>query len=833
MASSYPEDRSGVLASNLVTNEIQTITAENNRNFHFFIPNAAPFFRDGFKIFQNINGTLLPLVENVDYVFVYKFESASLSTMKDVFGGVGFLDLSVEGEFKLTYQTIGGDWILDADRVLEIVANEVFNPRGRTWDQVSGKPTNFGPTSHIQDASDFLSEQEVGDKLDSIAQAIAANASRAAIAAPVTLESLGIPKIGNWGMASIAQAIEGVSSDTIINPLTLNAVLVKLGLTDAAATIAKFNEHIEDLNNPHEDDPETIGLGNVDNVGVTDNQVLLANRDSDTLITLTQLKTYLRMFGCQTAPEDTPTYPVKGALLSSRCTTNYDKIGIFADGLGNTYEDILENNSTDCGYVAPQATNYPPFGTILRYYCLDYDRWKLVADGYGGSYNTFVQANSGDCGYTGGAVTSNPPAGTLLSSYCNGTVLVQTLANGTGGSYENSVPGSPDCASQAQYPARGTLVSTSCENQNEVGKYTDGTGGYYTEVITVNSTKCGYIAVTTPAPVTYAPYGTPMGTQCQGTTLVNVFANGSGGTYTSISQNNSPSCGYVATTTTAAPVTTTTTTTVPLSLTYTDSWSLLTPSSTGTRVVTVTLKGGKPNFTYYVKIYYKGSVQLNGTQLEMIGYPNGNTNYAPFTLTTNSSGTGTYSYTQINATSQNLYGFDDTFQSWAEVTESMTSGLTVAKSNTQIMTVSGFGSTGGYSMINYTTNVWYVVVGSVITYTIAVRGLPANTTFTLRTYIQHVNFQQKTVNSYSVRITTDSVGNALFYITPTIQGNPLGVTAASTIVPDGDYLTWVTLYDAANNAYESTRFYYTWKTGSTLSPSILNTYPSTTGYDIT
>lgn len=97
-----------------------------------------------------------------------------MTATKNIWGGIGFLNLSLSGEFKLEYQTLGGIWTLSDNEILEIVANEIYNPRGRTWDQVNGKSEVFGPTSHIHD---FLTEQEVGEKLDDIAEAIANNAN--------------------------------------------------------------------------------------------------------------------------------------------------------------------------------------------------------------------------------------------------------------------------------------------------------------------------------------------------------------------------------------------------------------------------------------------------------------------------------------------------------------------------------------------------------------------------------------------------------------------------------------------------------------------------------
>lgn len=168
----------------------------------------------------------------------------------------------------------------------------------------------------------------------------------------------------------------GESTVTIINPLTLKAVLSHYGLLNVSQELGDFRLHIQDKNNPHETDKNSVELNKVENRGVAPNEDVLANRDNEGLISLTQLKTYLRTHGCVTAPEGEPTYPEKGALLSYRCTSNYDRIGLFADGMGHTYEKIVEPNSLECGYKAPEKNNYPPHGTILQYYCLDFDRWK-------------------------------------------------------------------------------------------------------------------------------------------------------------------------------------------------------------------------------------------------------------------------------------------------------------------------------------------------------------------------------------------------------------------------------------------------------------------------
>ena len=47
-----------------------------------------------------------------------------------------------------------------------------------------------------------------------------------------------------------------------------------------------------------------------------------------------------------------PTYPLRGTLLNTLCK-GYDQYGVYADGNGGTYEELIESNSTICGYTPP------------------------------------------------------------------------------------------------------------------------------------------------------------------------------------------------------------------------------------------------------------------------------------------------------------------------------------------------------------------------------------------------------------------------------------------------------------------------------------------------
>ena len=53
-----------------------------------------------------------------------------------------------------------------------------------------------------------------------------------------------------------------------------------------------------------------------------------------------------------------PTYPARGTLLNTFCK-GYDQYGNYADGSGGSYEQLIETNSTICGYTPPSP---PPSG---------------------------------------------------------------------------------------------------------------------------------------------------------------------------------------------------------------------------------------------------------------------------------------------------------------------------------------------------------------------------------------------------------------------------------------------------------------------------------------
>ena len=130
---------------------------------------------------------------------------------------------------------------------------------------------------------------------------------------------------------------------------------------------------------------------------------------------------------------------------------------------------------------------YPKAGELIRKVCEDKDQWGIFTDGSGGSYRQLLKANSTNCGYV-----PPPPAGNLISTGCEGTTKWGNFTDGAGGiRRELMVEKSPDCGYVAPPPG-GEPSGTYCQGFDLWGKYTDGNGGFINQLIKANSTECGF-----------------------------------------------------------------------------------------------------------------------------------------------------------------------------------------------------------------------------------------------------------------------------------------------------------------------------------------------------
>ena len=502
----YPLDTNGDLATNKITSERHTITAVNNRNYNFLIPKFAPYHAPSMRVYLEEGNTLMPLAQGSDWNYAMEFSGATLATGKPIYGAVSFNNLNFSGQVIIEYQTLGGEYTLAIDKLTEVIANIIYNPRGVTWEEIVGLPSMFPPIDHPWNFDDMVGMTEVKESLDEIAHAILARSGGNIDdhlrdfnnPHQTTKHQIELGNVENFPPATIAQGIAGLSNSALITPMVLRAVVEELGLLNLSEAIDEFRRHLTVRDNPHETTKAQVQLGHVENLPVASPSDILAKRKVRKYVTLDQLMEYLALHGCK--PTDNPEleHPPKNALLSVYCN-NLNRMGIYADGIGGSYEKIIEIDSRDCGYVPPKPTQHPVNGTILSKYCIGVDQFHILADGVGGTFSRPAQLNSPDCGYTG--PVDHPAAGTVLATRCDGKTLIKTVANGTGGSTEQREENSSSCTSPTpSHPPADTLLSTQCQGFDLRGTYADGTGGTYTAVVERNSANCGYRPPAPPTP---------------------------------------------------------------------------------------------------------------------------------------------------------------------------------------------------------------------------------------------------------------------------------------------------------------------------------------------
>lgn len=260
----YEEDLHGTNPANLVTGEVQTLQVPGDEDYYFIIPKAAPYFADSLKVFNAQTG--VRYVENVDYITGHFFIEAMASIGRPICGSIRFMKRSIQGQARLEYRTIGGQWGFSDTALLAELSNRQLNPLTRSWAQIDVLPALFPPLEHSQPVNSLIGSKEIIISLDNLAAVIEAQAEGASQSHltdfqnphRVTAVQLQLGNVPNYGMATDAEARAGIRTDAFMSPRT-----TLLQLTDKA--IAPLNAHIAATGNVHRLVAADINLGNVPN----------------------------------------------------------------------------------------------------------------------------------------------------------------------------------------------------------------------------------------------------------------------------------------------------------------------------------------------------------------------------------------------------------------------------------------------------------------------------------------------------------------------------------------------------------------------------------------
>lgn len=235
MPVTYSLDTSGVNPANLVGVELHSVNEAQFRDYFFLVPNLAPFYVDNFQLYKVNNGSLVLLVEDVDFSFTLPYVTGTRTTGKQMYGGVTLHNLEMSGILAMTYQTVGGNQVADRLHVLSYLADKAYNPRTTIWDIITNVPDAFPPVPHYQDYDQFKGQDAVVLKLKEIADAIVANSS---------LTSTKIQTFLDEFLQGSSAVYVNKAGDSMTGPLTLSGspILPSHAATKAFVEQTTINE---------------------------------------------------------------------------------------------------------------------------------------------------------------------------------------------------------------------------------------------------------------------------------------------------------------------------------------------------------------------------------------------------------------------------------------------------------------------------------------------------------------------------------------------------------------------------------------------------------------
>lgn len=237
LANKFPLDLSGEQASNLIRDEEHTLTVNNGYERQMVVPVLAPFYGDGLQIKLISSGLVTKIARlGIDYLPICEFQQMGKACAKRIYGAIGFLNNSFEGTIRITYQTLGGDFVLDRNELYAKLADRIANPRQVQWSTVVGLDTFYPAAAHDHLAdTDLVGMSSIVTTISSLAvgtarlsngsdlNGILSHASQLGNPHNVTPAQIGLNLVNNYAPASVSQAGDPANTTTYLTPLTASA----------------------------------------------------------------------------------------------------------------------------------------------------------------------------------------------------------------------------------------------------------------------------------------------------------------------------------------------------------------------------------------------------------------------------------------------------------------------------------------------------------------------------------------------------------------------------------------------------------------------------------
>ena len=230
----YPLDLTGLLSTNRILNEKQTLTPYNGPKKQLLVPILTPFFGNSLVVqYYNTHGDLVTADVGVDYELVFQYEAFTNIAQSPIYGGVSFMNVGIVGLVLLSYQTVGGNFALNKKTLIEQLFISSSNPDYITWNSILNKPAFFPVDHHelnvqnhsvgwssLDTATMALAEATVSSPTDSDVGPMGIHATTTGNPHGVTKAQLGLGNVQNYPVATDVQAISPINSSVYLTPHT-------------------------------------------------------------------------------------------------------------------------------------------------------------------------------------------------------------------------------------------------------------------------------------------------------------------------------------------------------------------------------------------------------------------------------------------------------------------------------------------------------------------------------------------------------------------------------------------------------------------------------------
>lgn len=209
----------------LITNEAQQADPNGGG---IIVPRCGPFFSRDFTITLKSSGRALSF-DAGEYSFLYPFGAFNERYNRLAWGAIQVKGVAAPTDFLITYDTIGGDFVLSDLAYAEAVTNQFTSPRTADWNSIVNLPLDWAPDPHEHPASDTMNYGDLITWMKSYLDAITQNPDADWMsrfeqhlkddlqdAHKANLSMLGVNNLGDWAMGT-SDDIKGNASNLLVN----------------------------------------------------------------------------------------------------------------------------------------------------------------------------------------------------------------------------------------------------------------------------------------------------------------------------------------------------------------------------------------------------------------------------------------------------------------------------------------------------------------------------------------------------------------------------------------------------------------------------------------